>query len=204
MPSHMRLTNQTLDVRTLGGIFGRCVLNDNGGGVVATGTSGSIFLDDLGSAATSNITGGVTNADANLFGGRIPQGQTITIFGWQMQVFETDTNNLPVASAAQVVDGFLDSLSYKIFMKGQEYVQGNLKPVPSGAGASTLSRNGGANVDPYRFPSSLPIQLSPLDQWFVQVEAKRDIVVTGANNKIEIFLYCPASRGIALGQLSGA
>ena len=199
----MRLTNQTLDVRSLGGVFGRCVI-DGAGGVVAAGSTGSIFLDELGASATSNVAGGITNADANLFGGVVPNGEVITIFGWQMQVGEVTSAGLPVDSAAELHEAFLDSLSYKIFLKGQEYVQGNLKPVPSGLGCSLLDKNGGANVAPFRFPGSLPLQIGPNDQLFVQIEAKRAIATGGGTNGIEIFLYCPATRGIAIGQLSGA
>lgn len=204
----MRLTRQTLDVRTLGGIFGRCnIAAPAGVAVVATGTKGFIWLDQLNEATTSNIAGGVTRADANLFGGKIPNQEWYTIFGWQMQAFEVDNNSVPVDSAANIHESILDSLTFKIFMKGQEYIIGNLKPNPTGlgcGGTGGLDMNGGRAVAPFRFPASLPIQMSGNDTLYVEVTNTRAITLSGNAHAIEIFLYCPASKGIPVGQLSGA
>ena len=201
----MRLTRQTLDVRTLGGIFGRCNLAPPAGAAaVAAGTKGFIWLDNLNESTTSNIVGGVTYADANVFSGRIANMETYTLFGWQMQVFEVDANGLPVDTAPNVHESFLDSLTFKLFMKGQEYIIGNVKPNPTGLGCNGLDMNGGRAVAPFRFPAELPNQLDGNDSWYVEVSNTRAITVSGANHRIEVFIYCPASKGIPVGQLSGA
>ena len=124
-----------------------------------------------------------------------------------MQVFEVDANSLPVDSAANIHESFLDSLSFKLFMKGQEYIIGNVKPNPTGlgcGGTGGLDMNGGRAVAPMRFPTDLPVQLRGNDSWYVEVSNPRAITVSAADNRIEVFIYCPASKGIPVGQLSGA
>ena len=197
------LTKQTLDVRTLGGIFGRAQIPTGAGvAVVASGAEASVWNDQIGASTTSNLT--QTTADSNLFGGRIPNGEVYTLFGWQVQIFEVTSADLPVDSTALIHESMLDGLSMTLHMKGQEYVVGSVIPSPSGLGSDTLAMNGGRAVAPFRFPAQLPIQLVSNDQWFVTFTAKSAITLTAADNKIEIFMYCPASRGIPITQLSGA
>jgi hypothetical protein len=200
-----RVTNQTLDVRTLGGIFGRCQLASTApAATLAVGQQASVFQDVIGSNVTSNIAGGVTFADANSFGGRVPNGEWWTIFGFQVQIFETDANDLPVASAANVAEGIAEQISMTINMKGQTYETGSVQPLPCGLGTNTLAMNGGRAVAPFRFNPRIPIALRPNDQWFLTFTVKRQITLSAPGNKAEIFVYLPASKSIAIGQLSGA
>lgn len=200
-----RVTSQTLDVRTLGGLFGRCdIATTAAAATIPVGAQASIFQDVIGANTTSNIVGGVTNADANCFGGRVPNGEYWTIFGFQVQVFEVDTNDLPVASTAAVAEGIAEQISMTINMKGQTYEIGSVQPLPCGLGANTLAMNGGRAVAPFRFNPRIPIALNPNDQWFLQFTVKRQITLSAANNKAEIFVYLPASKSIQIGQLSGA
>jgi hypothetical protein len=203
MASNMRLTNQTLDVRTLGGVFGTGVLQGDAATGIAVNTTCQIFQDNLGAATTSNIV--QTTADSNLFGGRIPNGEVYTLFGFQVQVREVvAATGLPVVSANAFYETALANIEMKIHMKGQEYVIGNLKPLPSGLGCNGMPMNGGRAVAPFRFPAELPIQLTGNDSWFVTMTAKRAILDGAGLNDLEIFIYCPASRGIPISQLSGA
>ena len=75
----------TLDVRTMGGIYGRANLAGVGGVVPAT-TQTQIFLDQLNGNVNSNIT--QTNADGNFHSGIVPNGEIYTLFGFQVQIWE--------------------------------------------------------------------------------------------------------------------
>jgi hypothetical protein len=198
----------TLDVRTLGGIFGRANLAGAGGAVPVNGQT-QVFLDQLNGNVNSNIT--QTQADSNFFDGITPNGEVFTIFGMQIQIWEESisTPATPVfpqciATNAVVTAQALRDLSFSLSLKGQEYQIGSLKTVPCPLGGNTYNQNGGRAVAPFRFPRQLPLQLNSNDQFFVTVTAKRAIATSGGTNGFGIFIYCPASRGIPLGQLSGA
>ena len=60
----MRLTKQTLDVRTLGGVYGTGVLTPDGATGILANQTCQIFQDQLGAGTTSNLV--QTNADSNL------------------------------------------------------------------------------------------------------------------------------------------
>lgn len=198
----------TLDVRTLNGIYGRANLA-GAGGVVPLNGSTQIFLDQLGGSINSNVA--QTQADSNFYDGITPNGEIYTIFGFQVQIWE-ETISTPatpvfpavIAPNPVVSQQALENLSFSLNLKGQEYTIGSLKTTPCPLGGNTYSQNGGRAVAPFRFPRQLPLQLNSNDQFFVTVTAKRPIAVTAATNGIGIFIYCPASRGIPLGQLSGA
>ena len=197
------LTQQTLDVRTLGGVFGTGVLAGDGATGILPNTTCQIFQDNLGAGVTSGLV--QTTADSNLFGGRIPNGEVYTLFGFQVQIREVvAATGLPVVSNAAFYQTALCNIEMKIHMKGQEYIIGNLKPLPCGLGSNGMPMNGGRAVAPFRFPAELPIQLDGNDTWFVTMTAKRAIVDGAGLNNLEIFIYCPASRGIPISQLSGA
>ena len=203
MSSSMRLTKQTLDVRTLGGVFGTGVLTANGAVGILANQSCQIFQDQIGNGVTSNLV--QTTADSNLFGGRIPNGEVYTLFGFQVQLqWKIAATGVPVVQTAQLYEQALANIEMKIHMKGQEYVIGNLKPLPCGLGANGMPMNGGRAVAPFRFPAELPIQLTSNDTWFVTMTTKRAILDGAGLNDLSVFIYCPASRGIPIGQLSGA
>ena len=200
----MAMTQQTLDVRTLGGIYSRALLADSpAAAVVTSGASTKLFLDQLGGSTNSGIT--QTAATSNFYDGIVPNGEVYTLFGFQVMVYETDSSAVPVASTAVIHQEALRNLSFSLNLKGQEYVIGSVMPTPCPLGTNTLFQNGGRAVAPFRFPRQLPLQLNSNDQFFVTVTAKRTINLTAAStNGLGIFVYCPASRGIPLGQLSGA
>jgi hypothetical protein len=198
----------TLDVRTLNGVYGRANLA-GAGGAVPVNAQTQIFLDQLGGSVNSNIA--QTQADSNFFDGQTPNGEVFTIFGFQVQIWEEtiSTPATPVfpavaASNAAISQQALENLSFSLNLKGQEYTIGSLKTVPCPLGGNTYTQNGGRAVAPFRFPRQLPLQLNSNDQFFVTVTAKRPIATAGGTNGFGIFIYCPASRGIPLGQLSGA
>jgi hypothetical protein len=203
MSSSMRLTKQTLDVRTLGGVYGTGVLTPDGATGILANQTCQIFQDQIGAGTTSNLV--QTTADSNLFGGRIPNGEVYTLFGFQVQLqYSVAASGVPVAAANQIYEQALANIEMKIHMKGQEYIIGNLKPLPCGLGTNGMPMNGGRAVAPFRFPAELPIQLTSNDTWFVTMTAKRPILDGAGLNNLSIFIYCPASRGIPIGQLSGA
>lgn len=199
----------TLDVRTLGGIYGTGDLA-GAGGAVPVNAQTQIFLDPLGGFANSNIA--QTQADSNFFDGQTPNGEVYTIFGFQVEIWEQSVSTpatpifpTPIPGNAVTIAEALESLSFSLNIKGQEYIIGSLKTVPCPLGSNTYPQNGGRAVAPFRFPRQLPLQLNSNDQFFMTVTAKRAINNTAAaTNGFGIFVYCPASRGIPLGQLSGA
>jgi hypothetical protein len=200
-----RITSQTLDVRTLGGLFARGNIPTAGGVVtVPVGSQCSLFLDQINANVTSGVGGGVTLADANGFGGRVPNGEYWTIFGFQVGIFEVTAAGLPVASAPAVAEGIAQQLTLTINMKGQTYNMGSVQPMPCGLGTNTLAMNGGRAVAPFRFNPRLPIALNPMDQWFLTFATTRVITLSAIGNQIELFVYMPASKSIKIGQLSGA
>ena len=195
--------NTTLDVRTLQGIYGTGKLDDGAAGVVAANSQTIIFLDTLGSATNSNIA--QTSADSNFFGGRVDAGEVYTLFGFQVQIQEVTAAGASVAPSAVVIQEALRNLSFTLNLKGQTYPIGSLLTTPSGLGSDGMAKNGGNGVAPFRFPRQLPLQISSLDSFSVTVKAERAInVAAGTTNTIGVFIYCPSSRGIPLGQLSGA
>lgn len=203
MSSSMRLTKQTLDVRTLGGVFGTGQIQADGATGILANQTCQIFQDQLGAGVTSNVV--QTTADSNLFGGRIPNGEVYTLFGFQVQLqWVVQATGLPVIQANALYEQALANIEMKIHMKGQEYIIGNLKPLPSGLGSNGMPMNGGRAVAPFRFPAELPIQLTSNDTWFITMTTKRPILDGAGLNALKIFVYCPASRGIPIGQLSGA
>ena len=201
MPTHMRNLKQTLDVRTLGGLYGSAFLA-GAGGVVAAGTRTAVFLDDLG----NNVASGLVQQQAlsNFFGGRVEQGEILTLFGFQMMVYETDNVAQTVASTVVIHAEALRNLSFELQLKGSEFPITSVVTAPCPLGTNTLFQNGGRAVAPFRFPRQIPLQLNSNDQWSVTVTAQRAINVGAATNGFRIFIYCPASKGIPLGQLSGA
>jgi len=204
--ANMRLTNQTLDLRTLGGLYGRCDFQVTvaGTAIVTPGTSRQIFADQFNTNTTSGVPGGVQISDATLASGLIPSGEVVTLFGWQIQVGQLDINNAPVVGTAAVTQNILDNLRMTIFMAGQEYIIGNINNMPSGIGGNALTQNGGRSVAPFRFPPSLPIQLKGNQSFFVRFDVLNAVTLDANDNQIEVQVYCPASRGIPVAQLSGA
>ena len=197
----MQLTKQTLDVRTLGGMYASGFLA-GAAGAVAVGTRTTLFLDQLGGAVNSGIP--QTQALSNFFNGRCPNGEVITAFGFQLMVYETDVNHNPVASTAAIQAEAVRNLSYTLLLKGQEYPITGFATAPCPLGANTLFQNGGRGVAPFRFPQQPPLQLNSNDQFAVSVRCEHAITTGGAGNGFRIFAYLPASKGIPLGQLSGA
>lgn len=203
MASSMRLTKQTLDVRTLGGVYGTGVLTPDGATGILANQTCQIFQDQLGAGTTSNLV--QTTADSNLFGGRIPNGEVYTLFGFQIQFqWKVLATGLPVIQTAALYEQALANVEFKLHMKGQEYIIGNVKPLACGLGSNGMPMNGGRAVAPFRFPAELPIQLTSNDTWFVTMTTRRPIVDGAGLNALSVFVYCPASRGIPIGQLSGA
>ena len=194
---------QTLDVRTLNGIFGSATLGPGAAGVIAAGATTKLFLDSLGSNTNSRVT--QTVADSNFWSGYTPNQETYTLFGFQVQIWEVDANYVAQATTNVIIQEALRNISFSLSLKGQEYQIGSLMTVPCPLGSNGLPQNGGRAVAPFRFPRALPLQLGSMDQFYVNVRAERPInVAAGTTNEIGIFIYCPASRGIPLGQLSGA
>lgn len=192
----------TLDVRTLQGIYGTGLLTAGAGGVVAANSQTIVFLDRLGSATNSNIA--QTTADSNFFNGAVDAGEIFTLFGFSIQIKEVTNVGGPVVPAVAVVQEALRNLSFTLNLKGQTYPIGSLMTVPSPLGSEQMVKNGGNGVAPFRFPRAIPLQIGSLDQYSVTVKAERAINTSGGTNTIGVFIYCPASRGIPLGQLSGA
>ena len=211
-------TATTLDVRTMGGIFGRGRLGPaSGAGVIAAATQCSIFLDALGAnPGTSNVEApGVTTSDASLFNGRCPNQEIITIWGCQIQIQEQDANGLAIQStiaAPGSAEGFgavqndiLKSISLELSLKGSNYTIGNLQTLPSAGGSNAVAQNGGRAVAPFRFPRQLPLQLDGNDSFFLTFKTTRAFTLSAAAaGFVSISVYCPASRGIPVSQLSGA
>jgi hypothetical protein len=204
--ANMRLTNQTLDLRTLGGLFGRADFQVAAAGtaIVTAGTSRQIFADQLNTNTTSGVPGNTQISDATMFGGMLPSGEVLTIWGFQVQVNQLDINNAPVVGTAAVTQNIIDNVRLTLFMQGSEFIIGNIGTMPSGIGGSQLSQNGGRSVAPFRFPSSLPIQIQGNQSFFVKLDVLNNITLDANDNQIEIQVYCPASRGIPVSQLSGA
>ena len=204
--ANMRLTNQTLDLRTLGGLYGRADFQVQvaGTAIVTPGTTRQIFADQINTNTTSGVPGGVQISDATLRGGLIPSGEVVTLFGFQVQVGQLDINNAPVVGTAAVTQNIIDNIRLTLFIAGQEYIIGNISGMPCGLGGNALSQNGGRSVAPFRFPSSLPLQLKSNQTFFVKLDVLNPITLDANDNQIEIQVYCPASRGIPVSQLSGA
>ena len=98
----------------------------------------------------------------------------------------------------------LRNLSFSLLLKGQEYQIGSLMTTPSPKGTNTAPQNGGRAVAPFRFPRNLVLQLNSNDQFAIRVQAQRAITLGAAGNGLGITWHAAASRGIPLGQLSGA
>ncbi len=210
-------TSTTLDVRTMGGIFGRGRLQAGAGGIVPAASQCSIFLDSLGTQpGTSNIElPGVTVSDANFFNGRCPNQEIYTLWGMQIQLQEQDANGLAVQSTSAAADtgvsfggimtDALKSCSLELSLKGSNYTIGNLQTLPSAQGSNIVTMSGGRAVAPFRFPRQLPLQLEGNDQFFITIKTTRAFALSAAAAGFMTFtVYCPASRGIPVSQLSGA
>jgi hypothetical protein len=197
----MASTAQTLDVRTLGGIYSRCQLA-GAGGAIAQGTQAIAFLDPLNGNTNSGLT--QTRADSNFFDGMVPQGEVYTLFSLEAQIFESDGAGNPVLHTNIILQQALRNLSFSLILKGQEYNIGSLMTVPSPKGTNTAPQNGGRAVAPFRFPRQLALQLRSNDQFAVRTQAQRAITTGGGGNGLLITWHAAASRGIPLGQLSGA
>ena len=192
---------QTLDVRTLGGIFSRCQLA-SAAGVIGAGTSSIAFLDQLGGAVNSGLA--QTRSDSNFFDGLVPQGEVYSLFSLEAQLFETNGAGNPVLHTNIILQQALRNLSFSLLLKGQEYQIGSLMTTPSPKGTNTAPQNGGRAVAPFRFPRNLVLQLNSNDQFAIRVQAQRAITLGGVGNGLGITWHAAASRGIPLGQLSGA
>jgi hypothetical protein len=199
--ANMQLTKQTLDVRTLGGLYGSAFIA-GAGGVVAQGTTTQVFLDPLGGAANSGIP--QTFCTSNFFNGRAESGEIITAFGMQAMVYETTNAHVAVASTAAIQAAGIRNLSYTLQLKGSTYPITGLATLPCPLGSNTSFQNGGRGVAPFRFPRQLPLQIEGTQQFAVTIRAEHPIATGGGTNGFRIFLYLPASKGIPLGQLSGA
>lgn len=197
-------TQQTLDVRTMAGISGKCVLTQVGAGPIAANAQTQMFVDGLAQAATGGIP--LTNADANFFNGAVPNMEIFTIFGMQLQVgvllanltdFDVVANTTP-----GLVQDILDRISFEILLKGQTLEVGSMLPLPSGQCWDGFSLNGGRNVPTFRFPPELVLQLKGNDTFSLRFTTTAPITLPTAGSSILIYAYLPASKGIPLGQLS--
>lgn len=199
-------SNNVLDLRTAAGIFATCCIKTAAGAATITrGNTGTAFLDDKGQLTTSNMAVGLTDADANFFSGRCPNGEIITIFGIQIGTFEVTSADVHVASTAIVQQQILDMVTVKLNLKGQTYNLGNPSLFPSPLGCNGLNLNGGRAVASFRFPRQVPIQLKSNDQFYIEFECvKTGITLAGNDNKAMFRVTCPASRGVSLANLSGA
>jgi hypothetical protein len=201
-------TATTLDVRTMGGIFGRGRIQATGAGVFNAASQCSIFLDALGATpGTSNVEApGVTTSDANFFNGRCPNQEIFTLWGMQIALQEQDANGVAIQAASAVIDTginlagvqqeALKSCSLELSLKGSNYSIGSLMNMPSPAGANGVTQNGGRAVAPFRFPRQLPLQLEGNDQFFVTIKTTRAFAASAAAaHFMSFYIYCPASRG---------
>jgi len=199
--ANMVPTQQTLDVRTLGGMYASAFI-PGAAGVVPVGTQTRLFLDPLGGAANSGIP--QTLCTSNFFNGRTESGEIITAFGMQAMVYETTNAHVAVASTAAIQAAAIRNLSYTLELKGSTYPITSLATLPCPLGANTAFQNGGRGVAPFRFPRQLPLQLKGTQSFSVTIRCEHNIATSGGTNGFRIYFYMPASKGIPLGQLSGA
>ena len=202
-------SQNVLDLRTAGGIFGRGAIQaPAAAAAVAAGSECQVFLDQRGQNATSNMAVGLTNADANFFGGICPNGEVVTLFGLQIAFWTaTGATDIPIAGTPVMSQEVQEFCSVSLQLKGTQYNIGNVSLYPSGIGVnnSAMGNNGGRAVIPFRFPKGAPIQLRSNDQFYLTIRAELAGITLGNNaDKIIFQVYCPASRGVALSNLSGA
>ena len=205
-------TATTLDVRTMGGISGKCALISDGAGLVAANSTTQAFIDVIGVGATSNII--QTAADSNMASGAIPVSEVYTVFGFQIQLGVLLANNTQFDTVANVpanvIQDALNAISMTLNIKGQNYPIGSLMTMPAQQGWGTTTNgvgyplNGGKNVPTFRFPPELALQLGSNDTYSLRFTAERAFNLTTANSRLLIWIYNAASRGISVGQLSGA
>jgi hypothetical protein len=203
-------TTQTVDARIMGGMFAWVVLPTAAGtAVVAAGTQATAFLDRIGQSIASGFPAPavVTRADANQFGGEIPQGERAVAWGCAVQVLETNAGGISAAAGAGnalATASALFSISMQLDIRGQSYAMGSVLPLPCGHGSDGLAQNGGNGANYFRFPDSLPLDLGPQDRFSIRYQAERPITIQNVNGALAIYTYLPTLRGVDLANLAGA
>ena len=207
-------TSQTVDARTLGGIFAKCILNSDGAGLVAAGTQATAFLDDFGQSIASGFPAAspINRADASFVRGEVAAQTSVICWGCQIQLTELTvpaaagqiTAAPVVAASAEVLAEAQHNISVTLELKGQQYVLGSPIGMPCGHGSNGMHQNGGPGVGYFRFPDSLPLDLGPTDRFSMIFRAERGFNVTTPLGGILVYVYLPALTAINLSQLSGA
>ena len=202
-------TQQTLDVRTLCGLAGKCALVPAAGTpLIAAQTQGQIFVDQIGQAATSNIV--QTRADGNYHGGAVPQGEIFTVFSFAIAIQVLNgpapfgTMQAPAGATPELIQDVIDNVSFELLLKGQTQQIASPFPFPSTKGGTQYSRNGGQNVPEFAFPPSIALQIESNQSFSVRFTAERAITMLNNDDAVQFSLTCAASRGIPIANLPGA
>lgn len=194
----------TMDLRSVPGLYGACRFTTvSGGTTIAVGTKATAFQDRRGESTNGNLT--LTDADANFFGGEVPKDTRIFIFGIQMSLRRI-ADELADAEAEQ----FLQDMGVTIYRGQSVQPAGRVQHYPSGLGlqsaaAASAGRDG---AQPFRFPrrngKEQPLILEPLDTFYLEFKAARELAGLTQDATFQIDVYCPALVFTKIRQLQGA
>ena len=155
----------------------------DGAGLIPAGQFRTLFQDNQGQAAASGMI--QTLADSNLFGGKIPSGVCILLFGLGFSV-ECDA-----AFTSEDVYKLARNLSVLANLRGTPVQTGSVRDWPDilGPRGVGLGNQTGGVV-----PLDPPIVLLPLQDWTVKLTLERPVTLSNPATEYRVHLRCPSQR----------
>jgi hypothetical protein len=179
------LDSRAVDTRqgNLEAVASTVAFQTDGAGLIPAGTFRTFFQDNLGQAAASGMI--QTLADSNLFGGQIPSGVALILYGLGFSI-ECD-----VAFTSEDVYALARNLSILANLRGTPVQAGSVRDWPDILGPRGV---GLGNQDGGTVPLDPPIVLLPLQTWAVKVTCERPVTLSNVSTEYRVHLRCPAQR----------